>query len=514
MSLLRSSAVVAAFTLLSRIFGFLRDVVIANVMGAGMLSDAFFIAFKIPNFLRRLFAEGAFNAAFLPMFAGMLKVKDKDYAMRFASDVMSSLAVILLLLSMLIMAIMPWVIDVLAPGFRHQPELYELSVELSRITFPYLFFISLVSLLGGVLNSFDKFAAVAFAPVLLNVALVACLLGLSPFVETPAHALSIGVFIAGILQLIWLVWMCKRHGSLPRFVRPEWNDEVRHMLKAFAPVAFGAGVIQVNQMIDIIFATYIDNAVSYLYYADRLYELPLGVIGIAVATALLPMLSRYIRAQETEAAAGIIEQALRFVALIGLPATVALVVLADPIVRTIYEHGEFGIKESEAVIPALIAYSCGLPAFLLIKIFASCFFAATDTKTPVKIAVICMLINLALNMLLIQFYAHVGLAIATSVAGWVNATLLGYFLYQQHIFRPSRAFIRYMLKLCMALAVMVAALWGVYELIEHWFTLSSSRRGMGMVVLVMVGMAAYFSSLIALRAVSREELRHWVKKTS
>ena len=514
MSLLRSSAVVAAFTMLSRIFGFLRDVVIANMMGAGMLSDAFFIAFKIPNFLRRLFAEGAFNAAFLPMFAGMLKVQGKDYAMSFASSVMSSLAIILLLLSGVIIAFMPWVLDVIAPGFADDPELYSLSVELSRITFPYLFFISIVSLLGGVLNSYDKFASVAFAPVLLNVALVVCLIGLTPFVETSAHALAIGVFVAGIAQMLWLVWSCSRLNCLPKLVRPALTDDVRKMLKAFAPVAFGAGVLQVNMMIDIIFATYIENGVSYLYYADRLYELPLGVIGIAVATALLPMLSRYIRGGETENAASVIEQAIRFTALIGMPATIALIVLADPIVRTIYEHGEFGLKESNAVIPALIAYSCGLPSFLLIKIFSSCFFAATDTKTPVKIAVICMLINLVLNFILIDYYAHVGLAIATSFAGWVNAVSLGYLLYRKDIFKPSKDLCKYMAKVALGLVIMAVCLVLIYSVIAEWFEMSSTWRAIGMCILILVGMVGYFGTLVATRTVSKAELQQWVRKST
>jgi putative peptidoglycan lipid II flippase len=512
MSLLRSSAVVAAFTMLSRIFGFLRDIIIANVMGAGMLSDAFFVAFKIPNFFRRLFAEGAFNAAFLPMFVGMSNMKGRDYALKFAASVMSSLSIILIIISIIMIWAMPFVVDVTAPGFSDKGELYDLSVELSRITFPYLFFVSIVSLLGGILNSYDKFAAVAFAPVLLNIALVACLLGLTPFVETPAHALSIGVFVAGLVQMIWLIWACHRHGSLPKIVRPELTDDVRKMLKAFAPVAFGAGVVQVNQMIDIIFATYIDNAVSYLYYADRLYELPLGVIGIAVATALLPMLSRHIKAGENEQAAVAIEQALRFTSLIGMPATLALIVLAEPIILTIYEHGEFKANDSAAVIPALIAYSCGLPAFLMVKIFASCFFAATDTKTPVKIAVICMIINLFLNFILIGFYEHVGLAVATSFAGWVNAVLLGYFLYQKHIFRPSRNFIIFTIKLCLCLAVMCASLIITEQQIAHFFQKSSSWRAIGMAILISVGMFSYFISVILSKTVTKAELKQWVKK--
>ncbi len=512
MSLFRSSLIVSAFTLLSRIFGFLRDVVIANVMGAGLMTDAFFVAFKIPNFLRRLFAEGAFNAAFLPMFAGMLKVDGKKPALHFASSVMTSLLCILLVITAIVIAFMPDVIYMIAPGFRDKPELSELTITLTRITFPYLVFISMISLLGGILNSHDRFAAVAFTPVLLNLSLVLSLLLLPAYVPTHAHAISVGVFIAGAVQLLWLIYVNIRNNSLPRLIRPHYDAQVKKMLKAFAPVAFGAGVAQVNQLIDIVLATYLETAVSYLYYADRLYELPLGVIGIAVATALLPMLSKHIRAGEMVEANAAIDQALRFVSLIGLPATAALIVLADPIITTIYEHGEFSTSDSAAVIPALIAYSCGLPAFLLIKIFANSFFAAQDTKTPVKIAVLCMLTNLVLNLILIEYYAHVGLAIATSIAGWLNASLLGITLYRRDIFRPSRALCLYMVKLCIAVALMATLLLGLHGQIADWFTDSTRWRAGGMVLLVSAGGAGYFAAVFASKALTMQEIRQWVRK--
>lgn len=498
--------------MLSRIFGFLRDVVIANVMGAGILTDAFFVAFKIPNFLRRLFAEGAFNAAFLPMFAGMLKVDGKDHALRFASSVMTYLLCILLALTTIMIIFMPQVLAVIAPGFRDQPDIYGLTVNLTRITFPYIVFISMVSLLGGILNSHNKFAAVAFTPVLLNLSLILTLLFLPPFVPTHAHAISIGVFIAGLAQLLWLIYVNYRHGTLPRIVRPHYDSQVRKMLRAFAPVAFGAGVAQVNQLIDIILATTLETAVSYLYYADRLYELPLGVIGIAVATALLPMLSKHIRAGEMDEANRAIDQSLRFIALIGLPACGALIVLADPIIATIYEHGEFSVDDSAAVIPALIAYSCGLPAFLLIKIFANSFFAAQDTKTPVKIAVVCMLTNLTLNLILIEYYEHVGLAIATSIAGWLNAGLLGLFLYRRNIFRPSKALLLYMAKLVLAVCLMVALLLALRSQINGWFDDSTTWRALGMMMLVSVGGIGYFSGVFMTKAVTLGDVRQWVKK--
>ncbi len=506
MSLLRSSAIIGSFTMLSRIFGFLRDVIIANVMGAGMLSDAFFVAFKIPNFLRRLFAEGAFNAAFLPMFAGMLKVDGQDAAMRFASIIMTILTLCLLMIAALAIFFMPEVLALIAPGYRDDPELLALTIDLSRVTFPYIIFISLVSLLSGILNSHDRFAAVAFTPVLLNLSLIFFILVLAPHFPSHAHALATGVFFAGLVQCLWLVWVCARHDSLPKFVRPQWTDDVRTMMRAFVPVAFGAGVAQVNQLIDIILATYLDTAVSYLYYADRLYELPLGVIGIAIATALLPMLSRHIRAKEHEEATAAINQALRFTALIGLPATAALIVIASPIVTVIYEHGAFSPEDSAAVIPALIAYACGLPAFLVIKIFSNCFFAAGDTKTPVKIAIVCVLTNLILNLILIEYYAHVGLAIATSAAGWLNAILLGYFLYMRHLFRPAPGLGIYLLKLLIAIAAMTFALLICTQWLNNWLTGHTLQRAGAMLILVVVGSVSYFVFAFICRAFTRQDV--------
>ncbi len=513
MSLLRSSAVVALFTLLSRIFGFLRDVIIANIMGAGPLTDAFFVAFRVPNFLRRMFAEGAFTAAFLPMFAGMIKVEGKEYALRFAGSAMTILTAILLVITAVAMIWMPEFLRAITPGFADKPELFNLTVTLTRITFPYLVFISLVSLLGGILNSYDRFAAVSFSPVLLNFGLILCLVVLQPpFVATHAHALAIGVQVSGLMQLGWLIYANHRYGTLPKLAWPELTPDVKKMLRAFVPVALGAGVGQINQLMDTIFATSLDTAVSYLYYADRVYELPLGVIGIAVATALLPMLSRHIRAGEKVEANAAIEMALKFVSLIGLPAAAALVVIARPVVAAIYEHGQFNAVDSANVAPALVAFSCGLPAFLMVKVFVNCFFAATDTKTPVKIAILCVGINFVLNVTLIKIYAHVGLAASTSVAAWVNATLLGYFLYKRHIFRPTPEFKRYIAKILAAVAVMAIVLRLVYAGIGSWFVGAVLWKAIGITVLIGCGVGAYFAVIMGLKAVTVQEIKGWVRK--
>jgi putative peptidoglycan lipid II flippase len=512
MSLLRSSAIVGAFTLLSRFFGFARDVIIANVMGAGMLTDAFFVAFKLPNFLRRLFAEGAFNAAFLPIFAGMLKTDGNDRATQFASHIMTSLVVILCIITALAIFFMPYVIVLLAPGYANNPEMLALTSDLTRITFPYIIFISVVCLLGGILNSHNRFAAAAFTPVLMNVSLIAALLFLPRFTETTAHAISIGVCISGVVQMVWLIIVNIKAGTMPRFTRPSYNKDARLMMRSFLPVALGAGVAQVNQLVDVIIASYYDNAVSYLYYADRLYELPLGVIGIAIATALLPMLSKYIRAEEHDRTHAAIDQALRFTALIGIPATIGLIVLADPIVRTIYQHGAFSDADAVAVIPALIAYSLGLPAFLIIKIFANCFFAARDTKTPVKIAIICLITNLVFNLILVQFISHVGLALATTISGWVNASLLGITLYKRDIFRPSRELLITLSKVTACGVMMGAACYGAYMLISDWFTASLYLQVLGMIILLAVGAVVYIGTLTGSKTLTMQEFKGWLHK--
>lgn len=489
-----------------------RDIVIANVLGAGMLTDAFFVAFKISNFLRRLFAEGAFNAAFLPIFAGMLKVDGRKRALHFASSIMTILLAILLLIILLAVIFMPSLLAIIAPGFQEHTELHELTVTLTRITFPYLLFISLVSLFGGILNSLNRFAAVAFTPVLLNISLIGFLLLIPDMFASHAHALSAGVLCAGLLQCVWLIYVACRYDMLPRLVRPKWNEDIRRMLLAFGPVALGAGVAQINQLVDVVLATYLDTAVSYLYYAERLYELPVGVIGIAVATALLPMLSGHIRASEQEEAARAMDQALRFVSLIGWPAAAALIVLADPIIATIYQHGEFAANDSAAVAPALIAYSCGVPAFLMSKIFSNCFFAAEDTKTPVKIAVITMITNVALNLLLIGPYGHVGLAVATTVAGWFNAVLLAYFLHNRAIFALTWDLLKYMAKLMLAITAMVIVLHLCLDALHHWFDRHLQWRIAGMLTLIIAGAGSYFAVAFISGALSRNEIRAWLKK--
>ena len=514
MSLARSSMIVGSLTLLSRFFGFVRDMMIASILGASIYTDAFFVAFKLPNFLRRLFAEGAFNSAFLPMFAGMLKTEGKDASMRFASEAYSLLFFILTIITILAIIFMPHLMFILAPGFTDDPEKLQLTISLTRITFPYIIFISLVCLQGGILNSIDKFAAVAAAPILMNICFIIGLPLFSPFTPTAAHAFSWGVILAGIAQFYWLYYFCRKAGMAPILHFPKFSGNVRRLLHLIAPAALGAGVAQVNLMIDLIIASDIHQGVSYLYYADRIYELPLGVIGIAVATALLPTLSKHIRSGAHQEAIADVNHAIMLVMLFGLPCTAALSLIAEPIISVVFEHGAFSAHDTQLTYPALVAFSCGLPAFLLVKIFASCFFAAQNTKTPVRIAIVCVLVNLAFNLILKESFAHVGMAMATTISGWLNACCLGFILYRNQQFAPDRALGSFLSKTILSCACMQASLAYALHLLAPWLEGALLWRTTALTIIITAGAATFFIVMFATKALSKHGLKQLIKPKS
>lgn len=432
MALLRSIATVGGFTMLSRVTGFARDILIANALGAGMLADMFFVAFKFPNLFRRLFAEGAFSAAFVPLYAGMLERDGQAAADAFARRALSALGVVLLAFVLALEIAMPWAMYVFAPGFDQVAGKIEMAVELTRITFPYLLFISLVSLQGGVLNSHGKFAAAAGTPILLNLTLIGFLLGVTPLTEGPGHALAWGVSAAGVLQFGWLAVNCRRAGVSLRPAWPSLDPKVRLLARRIVPVAFGAGLYQINLLIDTMLASLVgDGAVSYLYYADRVNQLPLGVVGIAVGTALLPLLSRQIGAGNVEGAIVNQNRALEFALVLTVPAAVALALMADPIVSVLFERGAFGAREREATAAALAAFSLGLPSYVLIKVFTPGFFARHDTATPVKVAAGALVANVVLCLALMGPLKHVGIALASALSSWLNAGVLAYILHRR-----------------------------------------------------------------------------------
>ena len=440
--------------MISRVLGFIRDIMIASALGASVLSDAFFVAFKLPNFMRRLFAEGAFNTAFVPLFAGVLATEGKSAAKIFAEEIYSILLWILIAVTVVFILAMPWVMYGLAPGFDKDPYKYLLSVELTRITMPYIIFISLMSLLGGILNSSDKFAAVAATPIIMNLCLIVSQVLLIHHTKPPAHALAYGVLLAGAAQFFWLVWFCKKSDMMPRLRTPVITENFKRLMKLMAPAAFGAGVAQINLMIDMIIASLIPNAVSYLYYADRISEMPLGVIGIAVATALLPMMSKQIREGKHEAAAYSQNRALELSLLLGLPAAAAFVVLAHPIISVMFQRGEFTPYDASETAKALFHYGWGVPAFVLARVLSPVFFARHDTKAPMRFALISVAVNIGLGVALFYTIGFEGIAAATAFASWLNVAQMVHALRKRGDWTPSPAAWNKLARIAFASAVL------------------------------------------------------------
>jgi putative peptidoglycan lipid II flippase len=508
MALLKSIATVGGYTMISRVLGFLRDILIAAVLGAGPIADAFFVAFKLPNFFRRLFAEGAFNAAFVPLFSARLEGDGFEPARRFAAEVLAVMAAGLFVFVTALQIAMPWVMLAMAPGFIGEPAKFDLAVQLARITFPYLLFISLVSHLGGVLNSLGRFAAAAATPIILNLALIAALLLAAPFLPTPGHALAWGVAAGGIAQFLWLIEACRRAGMRFPLPPPKLTADVKRLLRLMLPGAVGAGVVQINLMVGVVIASLLPTgAVSFLYYADRVNQLPLGVVGVAVGTALLPLLSRQLRAGEDAAASGSMNRALEFSLLLTVPGAAALVVIAGPVTATLFERGAFGAAETAATAAALAAYATGLPAYVLVKVLAPGFFARHDTATPVKIAVVAVIVNVVLNLILMWPLAHVGIALATSIAAWLNAALLAIVLRRRGQLAFDARLLRAAPRQGLAAAGMAAALWAGEMALGPMLAAGSAGRAAALTALVASGMAVYFGLAIACGAVGRDDLK-------
>jgi len=492
MNLLRAITTVGGYTMLSRVLGFARDILIAALLGAGAVADCFFVAFRFPNLFRRLFAEGAFAAAFVPLFSGELERNGRDAARAFAEAAFSVLALILVVFVGVMEIVMPFAMWVLAPGFDAVPGKMALATELSRIAFPYLLFISLVSLQSGVLNSLGRFAAAAAAPVLLNITLIVAMLAFADGEETAGHVLSWGVFAAGIVQFVWLAYHCRREGLPAGFKRPRLTPEVRLLGRRILPVVFGASLYQINLLIGTILASLVsDGAVSFLYYADRVTQLPLGVVGVAVGTALLPALSRQLAAGDEAAARASQNRGLEFSLLLTLPAAVALFVIAEPIIAVLFERGQFGPADTRATALALMAYSTGLPAYVLIRVLTPGFFAREDTKTPVKIAAAAMLANIVLNLAFMQIWGHVGIAAAGALSAWLNAVMLSVTLRRRGQLAFDDRLSRRWPRIVLASAGMGAGLFGLALVLAPWLSGGAELRVAALAALVAGGLALF-----------------------
>jgi putative peptidoglycan lipid II flippase len=512
-ALLRNFFTVGAATALSRVLGFGRDMLMAAALGTGMVADAFFVAFRFPNLFRRIFAEGAFNAAFVPLFARKLEGEGDASARQFAEQALAGLLFVLVVLTAIAQIAMPVLMYGLAPGFSETPEKFDLAVLLTRICFPYLIFVSLLALVSGLLNALGKFAAAAFAPVLLNVILIGVLLLVlsSGYADDPKAGvyLAWGVFAGGIAQLVMVLVAARREGMAPKLARPVFNEDIGKLVGLAIPGVIAGGITQINILIGTIIASMQAGAVSYLYYADRIYQLPLGIVGIAIGVVLLPDIARRLQSGDDATALGQQNRALEFAMLLTLPSAVALFLVPGEIISGLFERGAFDAAASAATAPALAAFALGLPGFVLIKVFSPGFFAREDTKTPMRFAAINAGVNIVLSLALFPYLAHVGIAIATAIAGSINATLLGITLHRRGHFQPDPALVSRLIRAVLASIgmglVLILIVW-IWELGFGTPQTQLDRLGL-LAALVMSGLLGFAALAAGLGAIDQAQLR-------
>jgi putative peptidoglycan lipid II flippase len=496
MSLLRALATVSSMTLLSRILGFVRDLAIARVFGAGLATDAFFVAFKIPNLLRRLFAEGAFSQAFVPILAEFKNRRGEDDTKLLVDRVAGTLAAALAVVTVLGVLAAPLIIYVSAPGFAAAPGKFQLTVDLLRITFPYILFISLTALAGGVLNTYSRFWVPAFTPVLLNLSFIAFALWLAPHFDPPVTALAWAVFAGGAAQLVFQAPFLARLGLLPRFRVSFRNEAVARVIRQMGPAVFGVSIAQVSLIINVIFASFlVTGSVSWLYYADRLMEFPSGLLGAALGTILLPSLSRHHAAQSAGEYSRLIDWGLRLSFLLAAPAAAALALLAVPLVTTLFHYGEFSASDVIATQRAVVAYSVGLIGLIVVKVLAPGFYARQDIRTPVRIALAALLATQLMNLIFIWPLRHAGLALAIGLGACFNAALLYRGLRARGIYSPQPGWPVFIFKLALALAAMSAVLWFAAGSAAAWLAAGAATRAAWLAGIVALGAATYFAAL-------------------
>jgi putative peptidoglycan lipid II flippase len=514
--MLKGILTVGGWTLVSRILGFGRDMLIAALIGTGPIADAFFVALKLPNLFRRLFGEGAFNAAFIPAFSGLLQTEGAASAKQFAEETFAVMTFWLGIMTVAGEIFMPQLMIVLAPGFAADPAKFALAVDLSRITFPYLILICLAALVSGVLNGLERFTAASASYVLFNIISIACMLWMTPYVPTVGHALSWGVTLSGVAQLGLLLFAVRIGGMGLSIPRPRLTPQMRLLMRRMAPGLVGAGVTQLNLAVDVIIASLLPpGTVSVLYYADRVQQLPLGVIGTAVGTAVLPLLSRQVRAGEAVAAIGTLNRAIEYALFLTMPAALALILCAYPIILVLFGRGEFEATSVLLSSQSLAAYALGLPAFVLVKVLAPGFFARGDTSSPVKIGVACVVLNLCLNVAFMVPLAHIGPALATSLAAICNVGGLAYTLVRRGHFRPDQQLRRKvvgMIAASVAMGLVLLALRAVlFGTPHHGFVRLISLSGLiagGMLTYAVAAQAfGAYDLRDILRTMSRRRLR-------
>ncbi|MEN0615150.1 murein biosynthesis integral membrane protein MurJ [Klebsiella indica] len=499
MNLLKSLAAVSSMTMFSRVLGFARDAIVARIFGAGMATDAFFVAFKLPNLLRRIFAEGAFSQAFVPILAEYKNKQGEDATRVFVAYVSGLLTLVLALVTVAGMLAAPWVIAITAPGFADTPDKFTLTTQLLRITFPYILLISLASLVGAILNTWNRFSVPAFAPTLLNVSMIGFALFAAPYFHPPMLAMAWAVTVGGVLQLAWQLPHLKRIGML---VLPRINFKdagAMRVMKQMGPAILGVSVSQISLIINTIFASFlVSGSVSWMYYADRLMEFPSGVLGVALGTILLPSLSKSFASGDHDEYCRLMDWGLRLCFLLALPSAVALGILAKPLTVALFQYGKFTAFDAVMTQRALVAYSVGLMGLIVVKVLAPGFYSRQDIKTPVKIAIVTLIMTQVMNLAFIGPLKHAGLSLSIGLAACLNAALLYWQLRKQKIFTPQAGWFMFLLRLVIAVIVMAVALLGVMSVMPEWSQGTMPFRLLRLMVVVAAGVIAYFATLLLL----------------
>lgn len=508
MKLIRSIATVGVYTLGSRIFGFIRTTLMASFLGAGAIADAAALALKFPSLFRRIFAEGAMNAAFVPTFSKYLTADGPESARSYAEEILSLLILSLALLVLGCELFMDKLVPLFLPGFTKDPERLYYVIDFTRITFPFILLISLTALYSGVLNSLEKFAAVASSPMMGNIAIIVVAFALLNITPTAGHAFSYGVIACGIVQWLWVLVPSHREGMILRLRRPKLSPRVKHFFVLMGPAAAGSGVVQINIFLDMLIASYLPRGgISFLNYAERLNQLPLSMLGTAVGTALLPLLSKQLRKNQVKDAMDSQNLALEYSILFTTPALLGLTILGDPIVKVLYEHGKFSAHDTLETAKTLMALASGLPAYILIKIFSTSFFAQEDTKTPVLVALASVVLNVVLNLLFIKPLAHVGLGLATSLAAWMNAFLLAYLLQRRGLFKLNDRVKSFFPKALVSTVLTGVAFWGMKSFLQDFVAMGKIVQIISLTIAIFGGIGLFVIFSLLTKALDLEDFR-------
>ena len=496
MNLLKAMATVSGMTLISRILGFIRDAVIARAFGAGLATDALFVAFKIPNLLRRLFAEGAFSQAFVPVLAEYKHRRGAQETRLLVDHISALLGLALFVVTLIGVIAAPAIIYVSAPGFAATPEKFNLTISLLRVTFPYILFISLTSFAGGILNTYSRFSVPAFTPALLNLSFIAFALWAAPYFDPPVMALAWAVFCGGVLQLLFQVPFLLRIKLLPRFRLDLRDAGVWRVMRQMGPAVFGVSIGQVSLLINTIFASFLaTGSVSWLYYADRLMEFPSGMLGVALGTILLPSLSKHYADRSSGEYSKLLDWGLRLTLVLALPAALALALLAVPLITTLFHYGAFTVTDVFNTRSAVMAYSIGLVGLIMVKVLAPGFYAQQNIRTPVRIAVVTLFATQAMNFIFIWPFKHAGLALAIGLGACLNAALLYYQLRRHAIYTPQPGWAVFLFRVAVAVYAMAAVLWMATDATAVWLAASAAARVARLAGLVVLGAATYFAVL-------------------